>query len=79
MGAAAAWAVKQPVATALAVFGAIGLGMALPYLVLSAFPALAKRMPRTGPASELVKQVMGLLMLSGGGLFHRRWRQRPGW
>ncbi|MEE2972952.1 MAG: cytochrome c biogenesis protein CcdA, partial [Planctomycetota bacterium] len=66
MGAAAAWATTQSPATVLAVFGAIGSGMALPYLVLSAFPDLVKRMPRTGPASEVVKQVMGLLLLAAG-------------
>ena len=66
MGAAAAWATTQSPATVLAVFGAIGGGMALPYLVLSAVPDLVKKMPRTGPASEVVKQVMGLLLLAAG-------------
>ncbi|MBX3354749.1 MAG: thioredoxin family protein [Phycisphaeraceae bacterium] len=46
------------------IFIAIGIGMALPYLVLSAFPELVKRVPRAGPASELVKQIMGLLLLA---------------
>lgn len=69
MGAAAAWATKQPATTTLAVFGAIGAGMALPYLVLSAFPKLVSKMPRTGPASELVKQVMGLLLLAAAAYF----------
>jgi thiol:disulfide interchange protein DsbD len=45
------------------------MGMALPYLVLSAFPALVNRMPRAGLASELIKQVMGLLMLAAGAYF----------
>lgn len=66
MGAAAAWATTQTPATVLMVFAAIGGGMALPYLVLSAFPDLVKSMPRTGPASEIVKQVMGLLLLAAG-------------
>jgi thiol:disulfide interchange protein DsbD len=43
--------------------------MALPYLVLSAFPVLVHRVPRTGPASNLIKQVMGLLMLAAGSYF----------
>lgn len=64
MGAAAAWAVTQSPVTSMATFAAIGAGMALPYLILSASPGLVKRMPRTGPASELIKQVMGLLMLA---------------
>ena len=69
MGAAAAWATTQDPMLTRATFGAIGLGMAAPYLVLSAFPALVHRMPRTGPASELIKQVMGLLMLAAAAYF----------
>ncbi len=69
MGAAAAWAATQHAVVTLSTFAAIGIGMALPYLVLSAFPGLVKRMPRTGPASELIKQVMGLLMLAAGAYF----------
>lgn len=66
MGAAAAWATTQSPTTVLTVFAAIGGGMALPYLLLSAVPDLVKKMPRTGPASEIVKQVMGLLLLAAG-------------
>lgn len=64
MGSAAAWATQQDdrIRTLLT-FGAIGVGMALPYLVLAANPKLVNKVPRTGPASELVKQVMGLLMV----------------
>lgn len=69
MGAAAAWAVTQHAPVVLATFAAIGIGMALPYLLLAAFPKLIDRVPRTGPASELVKQVMGLLMLAAGAYF----------
>jgi thiol:disulfide interchange protein DsbD len=69
MGGAAAWAVKQPMSVALLTFAAIGAGMALPYFILSAYPALVNRMPRTGPASELIKQIMGLLMLAAGMFF----------
>lgn len=53
----------------LAVFIAIGLGMGLPYLVLAAFPKLVEKVPRTGPGSELLKQVMGLLMLGAAAFF----------
>lgn len=50
------------------IFAALGLGMGAPYLVLSAFPKLVDRVPKTGPASELVKEVLGLIM-AGFGLF----------
>ncbi len=64
MGAAAAWAVTQKPIISMATFAAIGVGMCLPYLILSANPKLLKRLPRTGPASELIKHVMGLLMIA---------------
>jgi thiol:disulfide interchange protein DsbD len=69
MGAAAAWAATQPPVTVLSVFGAIGAGMATPYLVLSIFPQLVSRVPRSGPASDLVKQTMGLLLLAAAAYF----------
>jgi thiol:disulfide interchange protein len=63
MAGAVAWSTKQPAFVTILTFATIGLGMALPYLVLAAFPQLVSKVPRTGAASELVKQVMGLLML----------------
>jgi thiol:disulfide interchange protein DsbD len=69
MGAAAAYAATIHPAQTLIIFAAIGLGMALPYQVLSTFPHLVDRMPRTGPSSELIKQVMGLLLLAAGAYF----------
>jgi thiol:disulfide interchange protein len=52
----------------IVIFTALGVGMAAPYVVLSIFPKLVEKLPRTGPASELVKQVLGLLLI-GFGLF----------
>jgi thiol:disulfide interchange protein DsbD len=69
MGTAVAWATTQGPATILTVFAAVGTGMALPYLVLSARPEWIDRMPRTGPASDLIKQVMGLLLLAAAAYF----------
>jgi thiol:disulfide interchange protein DsbD len=69
MGAAAAWSATQPPLTTLATFFAIGFGMALPYLILSASPKLVEKMPKTGPGSVLIKQVMGLFMLAAAAYF----------
>lgn len=69
MGAAASWAVTQSPAITISTFIAIGVGMALPYAFLSAFPKLVDHMPRTGPASEVVKQVMGWLIAAAGAYF----------
>jgi thiol:disulfide interchange protein DsbD len=48
MGASLGVAVTMPAAQALAVFAALGLGMAAPYLLASAWPALARILPRPG-------------------------------
>jgi thiol:disulfide interchange protein DsbD len=69
MGAAAAWAAAQQPLIALMVFAAIGTGMGLPYLVLASRPGWIKSLPRTGPGSVLLKQVMGLLMLAAAAYF----------
>ncbi len=69
MGSAVVWAVTGTTTTVLLVFGSVGAGMALPYLVLAAFPSLVQRMPRSGPASDLIKQVMGLLLLAAAAYF----------
>jgi len=69
MGAAAAWAVTQPPTTTLFTFAAIGTGMAFPYLVLSAFPDMVRKIPRTGPGSVLLKEIMGLLMMAAAAYF----------
>lgn len=68
-GALLAGVATQPAAVSLAIFAGIGVGMAAPYLILSMNPKWLSRVPRTGPASELVKQVMGLLMLAAAAYF----------
>jgi thiol:disulfide interchange protein DsbD len=68
-GAAMAWAAFQAPATTMGTFAAIGAGMALPYMILSANPKWVKKMPRTGPASELIKQLMGMLMFAVAAFF----------
>jgi thiol:disulfide interchange protein DsbD len=68
-GAAASWATQQPTFIALTAFVSIGVGMAIPYLILTANPRLISFIPRAGPASELVKQIMGLLMLASSAFF----------
>lgn len=68
-GALLGAAATLPKIATLSIFLGLGIGMALPYLVLAMFPKLVDRIPRTGPASELVKQVMGLLMLAAAAYF----------
>ncbi len=69
MGGAAGWATQQPAVVTLITFAAIGVGMGSPYLALAAFPRWVDRLPRTGPGSELLKQVMGIFMLAAAAYF----------
>ncbi|MBW3616996.1 MAG: thioredoxin family protein [Proteobacteria bacterium] len=49
MGLAIGWAVTQAPAVALAVFAALALGFAAPFVALSFAPGLLRRLPRPGP------------------------------
>ena len=60
MGAALGFALAQPPAASLAVFVALGLGMALPYLLLAWFPAWLKRLPKPGPWMVWLKQLLAI-------------------
>ena len=46
----------------LIVFSFIGLGLSLPYLLLSFFPRLIELLPRPGPWMETLKQIMAFLL-----------------
>jgi len=58
MGTALGWALAQPAAAALAVFAALGLGLAAPMLLLGLVPALARALPRPGPWLEGFRQLL---------------------
>jgi len=62
MGASLGLAVGLPAVQALAIFGAIGVGMALPYLVASLVPAVARAMPRPGQWMVTFKSFMAFPM-----------------
>ena len=64
MGSALGFALGQPAAMTLLIFTALGLGMAVPYVVLTASPALLRFVPRPGPWMKTMKHVMGFLLLA---------------
>ena len=64
MGASLGYAVGLPALQALLVFGAIGIGMALPYLAASAIPAVARALPRPGPWMVTFRQLMAFPMFA---------------
>lgn len=62
MGAAVAGALAMPAGMALAVFLAMGLGLAAPYLLLAAVPAAARALPRPGAWMEVLRGALAFPM-----------------
>lgn len=64
MGAALGFALTRSIPETLLIFGILGSGMALPYVILSMAPGLLERLPRPGPWMETMKQVLAFPMFA---------------
>ena len=62
MAAAMGAALLLPMLPAMALFGALGLGIALPFLAVAFIPALRRRLPRPGPWMARFRRWMALPM-----------------
>ncbi|MEI9932336.1 MAG: protein-disulfide reductase DsbD domain-containing protein [Rhizomicrobium sp.] len=68
MAAALGYALTQPAAIALAVFVALGLGFAAPFILVGFSPALLRMIPKPGPWMLRLKQFLAFPMYGGSGL-----------
>ena len=64
MGAALGFALTRSVPETLLIFGFLGIGMALPYLILSSAPGLLERLPGPGAWMETLRQVLAFPMFA---------------
>ena len=64
LGTAVGFALAGDPGQMLAIFVALGLGLALPYLLVAAFPGLATRLPRPGRWMVVVKKAMALPLVA---------------
>lgn len=64
MGASLGLAIALPTGQALAVFGVLGLGMALPFWLASSWPAVARLLPHPGAWMNTFKQLMAFPMFA---------------
>lgn len=64
MGSALGLTLLLPPVQSILIFAALGLGMALPMILLAYIPALVKRLPRSGPWMIVVKQLMSFPLLA---------------
>ncbi|WP_324732640.1 protein-disulfide reductase DsbD family protein [Pseudomonas paeninsulae] len=62
MAAALGAALVLPTAAALLVFAGLGLGIALPFLLLGFVPALQRRLPKPGPWMQMLRNVLAVPM-----------------
>jgi len=64
LGPAIGFAVTQPPVWSLLIFTSLGLGMASPYLLLSAFPSLLRFLPKPGNWMITFREITGFIMLA---------------
>ena len=62
LGTAIGFALSRGPLEIFAVFTALGLGLALPYLTVAIFPGLATRLPRPGPWILTMKRILGFAL-----------------
>jgi len=62
MGSALGFSLTQPPSVSMLIYTGLGLGMASPYLVLAAFPALLRFLPKPGRWMETFKQALGFVL-----------------
>ncbi len=66
LGTAVGFALARGTAEIIAVFAALGLGLALPYLAVAAVPAMATRLPRPGPWTVTLRRILGYALAGTG-------------
>ena len=62
LGTAVGFALAGTVFDIYAVFAALGIGMALPFLVIALYPAVAGNLPKPGPWMVKIKYVLGIAL-----------------
>lgn len=64
MGTAIGFALLQPAGTGLLIFATMGFGMALPLLLVTYIPGLARRLPKPGPWMLVFRQAMAFVLFA---------------
>ncbi|MDR2125108.1 MAG: thioredoxin family protein [Desulfovibrio sp.] len=63
LGAVLAWAVDKPLFLLAPAVFSVGVGMALPYLLMSLNPGVVRLLPKPGPWALRMEQLLGFLLM----------------
>lgn len=69
LGGVLAFAVTQPAPVIMGIFASISLGLSLPYVVLMLKPEWLRRLPKAGPWTLAVREVLALILLAAAVFF----------
>jgi suppressor for copper-sensitivity B len=58
------YTITQPAIVTYIIFGSVGVGMSLPYLLVGAFPSLVSWLPKPGEWMDTLKQLLGFVLLA---------------
>jgi suppressor for copper-sensitivity B len=64
LGTAVGFALAHGAPEIFAIFVMLGLGMALPYLLIAAWPQIAQRLPRPGPWMLTLRRILAIALLA---------------
>ncbi len=64
LGTAIGFALARGPAEIFAIFAALGVGMAVPYLLVALFPGLATGLPRPGPWMDRLRRILALALVA---------------
>jgi thiol:disulfide interchange protein len=75
LGVALGTALLLPLAGSILVFAALGLGLAIPFLLVAFVPALRSRLPKPGPCMAKLQRILAIPMaLTAAGCLWLLWR-----
>lgn len=67
LGTAIGFALARGPGDIFAVFAAVGLGLALPYLAVAAFPGIVSQLPRPGPWMTVLRRILAVALAGTAG------------
>jgi len=78
LGVVLGYTLAQPVITGMMLFTAFAIGISIPYIGLSFFPKLIKKLPRPGAWMVTFKSIMAFALFASAGYFFKSFASQTG-